>query len=144
MRFRPRRIYRPADQRANPGADRRGSKIEWRPLVHLVAVDDEGMDEHGSAEPRADAGPDSRAVSRRVAGPLERLNGIERYGDISRAALLWSAPVDDSDVEIGIAEAHQPSRNRLSNRRDDGDEIAGGQLAPQLLKRCHARLRDAG
>ena len=101
------------------------------------------MDEHGSADPRADPRPESRTISCRVAGPLERLHGSERYGDISRGAVLWVALVDESDVEIGRAEAHQPSRNRLSIVRDDGDEIADGQLAPHLLERCHRRLSDA-
>ena len=51
MRFRVRRIYGPSDQRADPSADSRGSNVECRPLVDLVAVDDHGTDEHGSADP---------------------------------------------------------------------------------------------
>jgi len=39
------------------------------------------MDEHGAGEPGADAGAERRAVPRRVAGPLERPDGIERDGD---------------------------------------------------------------
>ena len=63
------------------------TSIGSRPLVYLVAVDDDAMDEHGSAKRRADAGPESRAVSCRVPGPFERQNRIERDGDIPRAAL---------------------------------------------------------
>ena len=51
--------------------------------------------------------------------------------------------ISEQASEIDTAEAHQPSRNRLSNGRDDGDDVARCQLAPQLIERCHTRLRDA-
>jgi hypothetical protein len=143
MRFGARRIGRPADQRANPSADRRGSNVQWRPLADLVAVDDEGMDEHGSAEPRADAGPDCGAISRRVPRPFERPNRIERYGDSLRTRRLQGALVGESEVEIGIPDARQPSGNRRSIGGDDGDEIAWRQLASEVLEQCHTRLSDA-
>ena len=92
------------------------------------------MDEHRCAVRRADARPDLRAISCRVARPLDRLNGGDRYREISGAVFPSTALVDELDVEIDIAEAHQSSRNRLSGGRDDGDEIAGRKLVPQFLE----------
>jgi len=56
VRFGIRSVCRPADQRANPRTHCRSSNIDGGPLLHLVAIDDDRMNEQGSVDARADAG----------------------------------------------------------------------------------------
>src|SRR5688572_10496801 len=82
VRLRVRRVDAPSDQCANAHADRRTSGIGWRPFVDLVAIDHERAQEHGCARRVAGAGAPGRAISYRIGTPLERPNGVERYGDL--------------------------------------------------------------
>ncbi len=99
------------------------------------------MHEQGSGEPGAYPGADSRSISGRVPGPLERPNGTERYRDISTIAP--QSPVGDSDDEIVIVKAQQPASHRLPGGRSDSHEVAGGQVITQLRERGQTGLSEA-
>ena len=102
------------------------------------------MDEERSAEPCADGAPIPAPFRDESSAPLQRLNGVERYGQRSRGAFPWRARLEESEVEIDISNAHQLPRQWLPGGRDEGNDVTGAELAPQLVERGHRRLSHAG